>query len=1135
MKKHNWSRKKVITTVSSLVFVLALGFTYFFTDLIKADTTVSPTEAQLFSANFDITEGFNAPAGFIASDINNMSIVATGYKWDSTHSNGQGKAVGAWVSVNDGKTWAESRPEGWAKTDQEKQVDAFHKLLNQGMYATNVTALTDAKKITLALTNFQNVNNFLQDDSKSGLITAKLDTIPAILANNKMTMQYADSIAQALYGSQVTIPTMTDDWLTTGFNQSLSQSLIADNSSINVNNVLKVVNGFTETERKALLTKSLADIQKACVAKDASLANVPAPLLSNLLVLNDSSQRQALALALTNAPSSGSDVTLSYEKLQSALEAMLAYYQKNPTALKLQSDTTVPAAGTVTTTPTIVSSASTLAQIQNSITEATKLRDSLKAQKTELQKKSQLTTEEKATLSGLDKKISDAEAQLNVYNKQKDVLTLTDQKANIKVGTDGKYTTADQKKIDDINKQITKANSDLMTLRAKAGTLLDASLMGNLVLHPEQQVYLYQHRDDIASSFENGVCGASCSYFIAATLKPGDVESQQILSKLIYEGKLIDKSLITKDGKVQPELIVKAVSDSYKKSDILQTSFRNSLSIDSISGHMQYVTTIRKKVDCVSVATSKAGDSCFESVGYATYDPFSQKFGAKLPLEFSGQNITFYQDPNSGYTYINLEKDLKVVTDKQGKPILDKNNKIQYIQAPYVQLGGGKNAFQLMSVKIANDGTAGGDFKAFGKAFTYNPNTKAVEIPLTLKNFMGTGQAFNATVDSRGVVTGSVTLASVQKVALNADGSPKLTEVKDKDGNLVKVADKQTVTNVSLGFDSRGNIYGNVTFNGQDGTALGGLSIGADGQIGGTLNVGQLVGINMFVGFDSNGISGVSLPVGSIGGSTIGFSVSNDGGLSIGFMVPGTPIPVSLGQTANGGFQLATIGIKWTLIGGDNRPMSPPKPKTISGTDNYDMSQVWYGHSLKKLFKTIRVYNGPVTLTSEQQKARSAAIFSTYQDTLGRNPSSSEFMNWYFWSGHQPLDADKIDIDGENQGDLLLTEMEKMMPEVIKGNWFNSVQKEYKFMDGKEYKCVQNTPYYKLASCPRPQGIMTADPFNSGAINNVQGAASGGVDQTSIQQFIAAVTASTATETTASSTSSISGTTSSTATTTTAN
>lgn len=377
--------------------------------------------------------------------------------------------------------------------------------------------------------------------------------------------------------------------------------------------------------------------------------------------------------------------------------------------------------------------------------------------------------------------------------------------------------------------------------------------------------------------------------------------------------------------------------------------------INPKTGNFEYTTTI----------IHQTGNDQF-NVGYISFDPLTKDYTAQIPYTYKGKDITFYSQPRTGDVFLEF-------ANHDGSPLV-KQGKVR-----------------LFSTKISKDGMIGGTFAYQNRVFSYNPNTKALEIPIAIAKGgkispFSTDQASKGMIylDTKGNVTGSLKLSG------DSISKQSGTLFFDRNGSLSYTHEFREISKT-----------GGVT-------EIASVSLDAKGNISGVANVGKLVdlGADVFVSVGKGGISGVNVPIGSALGQAVGFSIGKDGGISLTSAIPiaGIPLPISLGQDAHGNFAIS-IPFVGTLVtfGHENRPLWPPEPK-MAEDGGLSLDYIYSGrHSLKKAFKTIVVYQTPmVKISPEEQKERSKIIFEAYNKYLRRNPSTEEYFNWYIYGGHMP-------------------------------------------------------------------------------------------------------------------------------------
>ena len=400
---------------------------------------------------------------------------------------------------------------------------------------------------------------------------------------------------------------------------------------------------------------------------------------------------------------------------------------------------------------------------------------------------------------------------------------------------------------------------------------------------------------------------------------------------------------------------VKNDSGAYR---LVKTISKTSMGIDPSTGGVAYTSTVKRWVDG---ANGKPGD--FVDAGYISYDPINNRYYGDLTAELAGKEVRLYSHPRTGVTYMSVSN-----TDDKALA------------------GVGGNMLKLMSVSVGQNGKIGGSFKLANRLFTYNPETSAFEVKI--RDLLGDSMSKNLpngidlTVDSKGHVSGSYNLFGGKT---------------DANGNVT------SKSNGALFFDSDGNAGFTYSLKSSDGKGyLAGVSVDIKGNISGSINLGkEIFGKDLFVSFGKGGITGVSVPIGSFG-----VGINKSGGISLSYAIPiaGIPIPISLSQDAHGNFGIGIPFVGTILkLGSENRDLSPPEIQK-SDDGNSRLECIFFYHSFKKLFQTVRVWNTnpsnkcPLQIDSKEQIARSNKIFYVYNRLVGRNPSYQEFYSWYFYS-----------------------------------------------------------------------------------------------------------------------------------------
>ena len=150
----------------------------------------------------------------------------------------------------------------------------------------------------------------------------------------------------------------------------------------------------------------------------------------------------------------------------------------------------------------------------------------------------------------------------------------------------------------------------------------------------------------------------------------------------------------------------------------------------------------------------------------------------------------------------------------------------------------------------------------------------------------------------------------------------------------------------------------------------------------------------------------------------------------------------------------------------------------------YDGGLIYWHHGFKKLFKVVRIYN-KVKILPAEQKSRGDLIFKKYNELLRRNPSISEFLNWYFYSGHECYDGardDKMKSGEAGRNELLAM---YMTSKLTKDPYSKVVPATAKFPNVEEYKWLQAGN--KSEEFPkRPTDLITLNPFDPEVIAKAQ-------------------------------------------------
>lgn len=559
---------------------------------------------------------------------------------------------------------------------------------------------------------------------------------------------------------------------------------------------------------------------------------------------------------------------------------------------------------------------------------------------------------------------------------------------------------------------------------------------------------------------KTGRCNSSCIAALSESLSLGSYDRLQLISIYLANSDLIYKTAKSLKGKHQTYIInsfTNAIKDVLRTSGVQQI-YRSSLSVNPTSGQLENFTYIKKNICKPDANKTEVPDFCIQTVGYISLNPSTGKASAQIPMKFSkGSKVVLYANPQTSDIYV------EVTSDKIGKG--------QEL-APLIKAG---NIIEMESYSVnLKDGSFGGSFRSFGVVYKYNPNSKSLEIPLKIS--LPDALTGTITIDSNGDLTGSVTVGN-DKI-----GTANLYF--DRTGNVV------LSKNLELGKSTR------VVGYNEDGTqktmtgSLASLSINSEGKISGMVSISNLLNdpkiskalniksklntpINLM--FSEKGISGISFQVGSISGQPFSMNMSTDGKISFGGFVPvaGLPIPVSLGQDDSGNFRLAWPGGSAKLTN-ESRPIKAPA-LAVDSEGSYDGGLIYFRHSYKKLFYTVRVYQVPgESIEAEEQTLRSKMVFDTFNSKLQRNPTVKEFLNWYFYSGHEVYR-----FPDHNKFDYRMQATKEKLEKAIENNSSRSVPTYLKTSTKAEYVCLQK---YGRDKCRLPGGIMSVNPFETGGI-----------------------------------------------------
>lgn len=605
----------------------------------------------------------------------------------------------------------------------------------------------------------------------------------------------------------------------------------------------------------------------------------------------------------------------------------------------------------------------------------------------------------------------------------------------------------------------------------------------------ESNIGIYQAMAE--SMRDTASCNEVCAGMMASLLANGQYDRYQA----IYNH-FLGVSILDIKGKDDTETIrnaVNAMRSSITTDDFMKQVYRASISISPVTGKLEYFTFIKRQVCSVKYEnTDQVIDECYDTIGYVSLDPSTGKSSAKVPFKFGKQNATFYSNPSTGDMYVEFSGN-KVDSAGNLKPLVD----------------AGK-IFAMESYTVSQDGSYGGTFKSFGKVFKYNSNTKAFEIPIKVSK-AGSFNGF-VSLDSKGNISGNLVLGNSKTGTANLyfdrAGNIVLSKSIDIHGNSLIGADGKTTPNKigSFSVTSEGDIAGTINL----------TAVFNDPSVKDVLGMKDGLGIKSPVNltFSRKGLEGISFDIGSVSGLPISASVNfKSGALAFsGFVLVGpVPVPLSLGQDASGNFILSWPGGKvnvskyrWMtgplgqMFFGKNetRPLNAPQLEATSDGE-YDASSIYFRHSFKKIFMTVRVYQvPPESIDLDEQIERSNMIFEVFNEKLGRNPGVKDFFNWYFYSGHE-----LYKYPDHNQKDYRMKATKEKLEWVIANNSSKVVPSYYKTTNKREFACVAK---YGRAKCRIPNDTMDSNPFDVGESGVVDMA---GLDDNTLKEFLAGVTA----------------------------
>lgn len=475
--------------------------------------------------------------------------------------------------------------------------------------------------------------------------------------------------------------------------------------------------------------------------------------------------------------------------------------------------------------------------------------------------------------------------------------------------------------------------------------------------------------------------------------------------------------------------------------------------IDQLTGRVQFRSPIlvEQKDSSGNVLKDEKGGIRTKEIGYALFDPVKKTYSGALTVDdFNGQRVSLVADQ--------LTKDV------------------------YLEYGGGAgdekivgdDKLGLVSVRVGENGGIGGSFTVSNRLFIYNPNTKAFQIPISL----------DSTVKGAGFSGDDVGSIGKNTIFLGTDGS-----VTGRVGDVGKFKDGDIAGSGALYLAQDGTVTYGMSFT-DGGLPLGGISINSDGDIAGTVNLAKMVDLPLNISFGSGGITGVSFDLGG-GATKIPISIGKNGQLAfslatfnIGSLIPGLNLSgilssllkmpiLNIAQDAHGNFRLYFLFGSMKLFGHENRPLMPPEIE-MDEAGNYKTECIYFRHSFKKALMTVRVYQSPCTkIEADEQKLRSAMIFEVYNRLLGRNPSTQEWANWYFYSGHQLYQWPKHEKDKQYRMDGTKLQLEKA---IMGTAYYKGINSADKLDNLKEYRWIK-AGKNPLQAPTRPTDLMTADPF----------------------------------------------------------
>lgn len=509
-----------------------------------------------------------------------------------------------------------------------------------------------------------------------------------------------------------------------------------------------------------------------------------------------------------------------------------------------------------------------------------------------------------------------------------------------------------------------------------------------------------------------------------------------------------------------------------------------------------------------------------QSAGYITFDPENTKTEAQLHYAYKGAELNLYAEPKTGNVYLTYAKDDGIADGKaNGNPLLAIGGS-HTIYEPGDGNGDGTTAEGetiaketklngIMSVTVGSNGKFGGSFRYMGRVFNYNAETQLFEVPITIR-----GGKFNFGVDDPGTADeGGI----FERTVLYMDSKGG---VRGNVSNIIKSADKSFTG--SLGFSSSGvvdftfeasdiettrDMSGNTTT--KNNGSFGSLTIDSTGNLAGAVNIGKLAGFSdVFVGFGKEGITGVKAPV-KIGTTNLGINYGKNG-LSISSFVPiaGIPIPISFGQDAYGGWSLSLPFVGTVLKLGHNVDESPDPPAPKMNEDgSLNMSYIQMGrYETSRMFNTYRFYQvQPIKIEDSEMILRSQLIFDQFNEILGRNPTTTEFLSFYLYSGYMPMGTECRNMDTGGYNARMEQFKNAVRGLLINGPWHLPDGASAMAWHPGEYSCrkgAKDAGKDPDKECKKPAEALMQSNFVADAINNKNVDNGTDTDYESVKNFL---------------------------------